>query len=97
MSASGPHAWALPERTVRGRCGGVCARGGSPGRTLIERLIQQAVTAGAPGLSLHVSAEDERSQHLYRSWGFVVVDNGGQGLVMLEEILGPTRGGRPSS
>lgn len=63
------------------------ARGRGLGRTLTDRLIQHAAATGASGLSLHVSNENVRAQQLYRSQGFVVVDDrGSRGLVMLKGL-----------
>ena len=74
------------------------ARGRGIGLALTSRLIHEAATTGTPGLSLHVSNENVRAQHLYRSLGFVVVDDrGSRGLVMLKDLLGFTRSGRASS
>ncbi len=65
------------------------ARGHGVGRALMNRLIRQAEVAGAPGLSLHVSAENARAQQLYRTLGFVVVDDRGrEGIVMVKQLPG---------
>ena len=74
------------------------ARGRGLGRTLTGRLIQHAATTGTSGLSLHVSDENVRAQHLYHSLGFVVVDDrGSRGLVMFKGLHGFTRSGRASA
>lgn len=67
------------------------ARGKGVGRALTTRLIHHATVNGLPGLSLHVSSENVRAQHLYRTMGFVVVDDSrSRGVVMLKEIPGLT-------
>lgn len=74
------------------------ARGRGLGRALTTRLIQYAATTGMSGLSLHVNSENVRAQHLYRSLGFIVVeDRGSRGLVMLNAVQDFTCNGRPST
>lgn len=85
----------VPELVVAVSAG---ARGCGLGRTLTGRLIHQAASTGTPGLSLHVSKENVRARHLYRSLGFIVVDDrGSRGLVMLKELQGFTRRSETSS
>lgn len=60
-------------------------RGAGLGRRLTEAVIAEARTRGVRAISLSVE-EDNPSQHLYRSMGWVAVPRGEEDGVMLLEL-----------
>lgn len=58
-------------------------RGKGVGRVLLITLIERALSAGTPGISLHVNRRNTKALRLYRSIGFVEQKADDAGPVML--------------
>lgn len=62
-------------------------RGNGIGRLSMHRLIEMAAELGAPALSLHVAADNERAANLYRGCGFVHHHGDGRGGVLVRALV----------